>query len=158
MPPFAARFGASSVKSLGWTTGVPFELSISSNQVDVNLRTYATAQGWNGSNELIVTLESGIYISSSSTGSSALTISGSFPQGVTFINNGIVAGRGGGGGGGAYFYTSGVNGSGGGGGGKALTVSSNVIIDNTSGIIAGGGGGGGGVAVAALAVMNVTPK
>jgi len=112
-----------------------YAYTITTNQVDLNLRTHALADGWDGTTALAVTLDTGIYISGSVAGNStaALTIDGSFPAGVTFINNGIVAGRGGTGG------TSGVVGQ---AGGLALAVSSAISIEN-NGTVAGGGGGGG---------------
>ncbi len=112
-----------------------YAYTITTNQVNLNLRTHALADGWDGTTALAVTLDTGIYISGSVAGNStaALTIDGSFPAGVTFINNGIVAGRGGTGG------TSGVAGQ---AGGLALSVASAVSIEN-NGTVAGGGGGGG---------------
>lgn len=115
-----------------------FNLTTSSN---VDFRTAALAAGWNGTATLKGTLLSGNTISSSSTGSYALTISGSFPGGVTFINNGKVIGRGGDGG---SASATALPGSAGGAGGNAIYVTVATSIDNTSGLIYGGGGGGGG--------------
>jgi hypothetical protein len=119
-----------------------FAFSIASNQIDANLRTLAVNAGWNGTIPVQATINGGVWISGSATGNStaALTISGSFPNGVTLINNGTIAGNGGNGGGGAH--PSGTAG-GGGTGGLALTASVGVTIQN-NGTIAGGGGGGGG--------------
>jgi hypothetical protein len=114
-----------------------FSLTISANQTNLNLGTYASANGWNGSSKLAATINSGVYISSNSTGTPALTVSGSFPGGVSLVNNGTIAGMGGNGGGGA---TGGGNGN---SGGLALSVSSAITITNNN-VIAGGGGGGGG--------------
>ena len=121
-----------------------FAFTISSNQTNANLATLATAAGWNGSSQLIATIGSGVYISATSTADTALTISGSFPGGVSLVNNGYIVGMGGNGGQGARRqsgtnYAS-VSGS---AGGKALAVSSSVTITN-NGTIGGGGGGGGG--------------
>ena len=63
-----------------------FALTISSNQTDVNLATLATSSGWNGSSTLNATINSGVYVSSTTTGTPALTVSGSFPGGVTLVN------------------------------------------------------------------------
>lgn len=117
-----------------------FAFTISSNQIQANLRSLAISAGWNQSSALRATINSGVFIYSDSTGVPALTINGSFPGGVTLVNNGTIVGRGGGGGNGA----SGFSGGGGGGGGLALSVSSAVSINNGSGTISGGGGGGGG--------------
>lgn len=104
------------------------------NTDQANLRTLALNAGWNGSSAVVATLAAGYWIYSSSTGVAALTIDGSFPNGVTFINNQYVAGMGGKGGPG--------NGQAGLAGGTALAVSTYVTIYNY-GYIAGGGGGGG---------------
>lgn len=117
-----------------------FAFTIGSNQTNADLRTLALNAGWDGASNLQATIGSGVYISSNSTGTPALTISGSFPAGVTLINNGYIVGRGGNGGNGGYRTGSGGGGASGGG---ALSVSSAVTIQN-NGTIAGGGGGGGG--------------
>lgn len=118
-----------------------FAFTISSNQTNANLATLGTAAGWDGTTKLVATVASGVYISSNSTGTPALTVSGSFPGGVELINNGTIVGRGGDGGRGAtWSYTIGSAGTAAGG---ALSVSSAITITN-NGTIAGGGGGGGG--------------
>ena len=118
-----------------------FAFTISSNQTNADLATLATAAGWDGNSNLQATIGSGVYISSNSTGVPALTVSGSFPAGVTLINNGYIVGRGGNGGNGSRgrSYNAGSGGTGGG----ALSVSTALSITN-NGTIAGGGGGGGG--------------
>lgn len=121
-----------------------YNLIISANQTNLNLRSYAIANGWDGSASLNVTINSSVVIYST-TSTYALTIDGSFPSGITLINNGVIVGDGGNGGAG------GSNGIGGGGsvggvGGSAqnaLFVDTPTTIDN-QGTIAGGGGGGGG--------------
>lgn len=122
-----------------------FAFTISSNQTNANLASLATAAGWNGSSKLVATIGSGVYISSNSTGTPGLTVNGSFPNGVSLVNNGFIVGMGGAGGkgggnGGAGYATNAVAGS---SGGLALSVSSAVSITN-NGTIGGGGGGGGG--------------
>ena len=113
---------------------------------DVNLRSAAITAGWPGSGAVQATIAPGTTIQSSSTGSYALTINGSWPAGVTLINNGTIEGRGGNGGPGGNSYADPApqNGTTGGAGGTALLVSVPVTINNASGVIAGGGGGGGG--------------
>lgn len=128
----------------GYGKSNQFEFSITSNTNDANLRTLAVSAGWNQSSKVVATINSGVYISSSSTGSAALTIDGSWPGGVELNNNGIIAGRGGNGGvSGGWNGGYPTNGSPGSSGGGALSVSSSVTIYNNN-IIAGGGGGGGG--------------
>lgn len=118
-----------------------FSFIISSNQTNANLRTLAVNAGWNQSTKLAVTIGSGVYVSSNSTGTPGLTVNGSFPNGVELTNNGFIVGMGGAGGKGAGSSTSG------GAGGTALSVSSAITITN-NGTIGGGGGGGQGAAAA----------
>jgi hypothetical protein len=119
-----------------------YAFSISTNQVNANLRSLAVSAGWNQSTKLIATINGGVYVYSNSTGTPGLTINGSFPNGVTLINNGYILGMGGDGsiGAGGVGQSSAPGGS----GGTALSVSSAVTINNSSGTIGGGGGGGGG--------------
>jgi hypothetical protein len=117
-----------------------FAFAIASNQTNANLRTLAVNAGWNQSSKVVATINSGIYISSNSTGTPALTINGSFPGGVQLTNNGLIIGMGGAGGNTFAGYGPAYNGSAGGG---ALSVSVATTITN-NGTIGGGGGGGGG--------------
>ena len=86
-----------------------------------------------------LTINSGIYVGSSSTGTYALTITG-FSAGdvVNLINNGTIIGKGGAGGSSA----NDAAGNPGNAGGNAILLQCPVNITN-NGIIAGGGGGGG---------------
>ena len=119
-----------------------FGLTIASNlSSPTDLNSYAVSQGWDGASQLVVTINSGVVLSSNTTGSAALTISGSYPGGLEVINNGTIVGMGGDGGRGGGSITG--NGSTGGAGGTALVVTSAVSFRN-NGTIAGGGGGGGG--------------
>lgn len=117
-----------------------FTFAISANQTNANLRALAVAAGWDQTKAVVATVNSGVVISGSTVGNStpALAIDGSWPNGVTLINNGTIAGRGGTGTNGAN------NAAGGAAGGRAITASVAVSINNASGIIAGGGGGGAG--------------
>lgn len=110
-----------------------FAFSITTNQTNVNLATLATGAGWNGTAKVVATINSGVYVYSTSTGTPALTVSGSFPNGVSLVNNGYILGCGGGGGSGAGAGSS---------GGTALSVSFPLSVTNNN-IIGGGGGGGG---------------
>jgi len=121
-----------------------FAFTISSNQTDGNLRTLAIAAGWNQASKVVATVNAGVYLSSSSTGSPGFTINGSFPGGLELVNNGFIVGRGGNGGaGGSVVSTTPTNATAGSAGGLALSVASAVTITN-NGTIGGGGGGGGG--------------
>lgn len=117
-----------------------FSFTVSASQTNYCLRASAVSGGWNQSSKLVVTINSGVIISSNATGTPALKISGSFPNGITVTNNGTIVGMGGNAGNGGSSGTSGGNGS---GGGTALVVQSSVTFNNV-GVIAGGGGGGGG--------------
>ena len=124
-----------------------FAFTISSNQTNANLRTLALNAGWPGTAKVVATIGSGVQITSNSTGTPALTVNGSFPNGVELINTGTVVGRGGIGGSGGWGPNetlSTTSGSGGGSGGLGLSVSVALTLNNGSGTISGGGGGGGG--------------
>ena len=103
-----------------------FAFTISTNQTNANLATLATAAGWDGASALTATIASGVYISSNSTGTPALTVNGSFPQGVTLINGGYIVGMGGAGGNSNQYDPA----SSGSAGGLALSVSSAISITN----------------------------
>jgi len=146
-PPILGTFGGGGGRAYGLQSGGigTFEFTITSATTDANLASLATAAGWNGSSELIATIDSGVYVSASTTANKGMTIDGSFPAGVTLINNGYIVGDGGNGGNGANI--SGCNcsqGGNGGSGGIALLANVACTIDNTNGVIGGGGGGGGG--------------
>jgi hypothetical protein len=136
---FGKASGAISMSD-GYGKANQFAFSIASNQTNANLRTLAVNAGWNQSSKVVATINSGIYISSNSTGTPALTVNGSFPGGVELVNNGLIIGRGGNGGGntGAGDRVPGAGSA----GGLALSVSSAISINN-AGTIGGGGGGGG---------------
>lgn len=126
---------------------------------NLNLRNLAINAGWDQSTPLQATN------TGTATGNAGLTINGSFPGGVTFINNGTVnstqggsgtqgthGAPGAGGAGGFGWGVRGVNGSGGGGtgggtgggqGGTALVVSVPVTVFNNGALIGGPGGPGG---------------
>jgi hypothetical protein len=138
--PFTFPSGAISFSNFYGTqaTSPTFSFTIAANLDQANLRTLAINAGWNGSAAVVATFAAGYWIYSSTTGAAALTIDGSWPNGVTFINNGYVVGMGGAGGTAPTLTGS----AGGGGGGTALALGAYVTIYNY-GYIAGGGGGGG---------------
>lgn len=141
---FGVASGAISMsQGYGKANQFAFNLTAGAN---VDLRSQAVAAGWNGTSKVVATLASGT-VYSNSTGSAAMTISGSFPNGVQFINSGLIVGRGGNGGasGAANGQNAQANGNPGAGAGPALLVSTAVTITNNSTIAGGGGGGGGGV-------------
>lgn len=121
-------------------TSPSFSFTISANQTNANLRSLAVAAGWNQSSAVIATINSGVTIYSTSTGTPALTVNGSFPGGVRLNNSGVILGKGGNGGNGWLNQASTAGGS----GGLALSVSVAVSINNANRIAGGGGGGGAG--------------
>lgn len=114
---------------------------------DLNLRTLAVAAGWNGIASVTATVVGGAVINASS--NYALTVNGSFPNGVTLINNGTIVGRGGAGGKGGDArgdlgtWGTPYTGAAGNPGGHGFLAQVPVTVIN-NGVIAGGGGGGGG--------------
>lgn len=132
---FGKASGAISMSD-GHGKSAAFSASITTNQQEMNLRTFAVNAGWDQSSIATITLNSNIYAWSNNVSTPAMTINGSWPGGVTLINNGFIIGRGGNGGQGVPATTPQ-------GGGTAISLGVNVTITNNS-TIAGGGGGGGG--------------
>ena len=121
-------------------TSAAFTFGINSSTTNANLRTLAINAGWNQSLPLVAVISNSVYITSTSTGTPALTVNGSFPGGVTLTNNGFIIGKGGNGGRGWGLDDVSYPG---GGGGTAIAVSVALTFAN-NGTLAGGGGGGGG--------------
>jgi len=149
--------GQTSVRALAGVPSGPISLASlhgKSSQFNItvnggsnfNLRDYAIANYWNGEALLVFTNTGAM--TSTDPGTPAMTINGSFPGGLKFINQGTITGKGGaggrGGGGQGYAGTAGSK------GGTGLSVSSACSIDNQSTIAGGGGGGGGGAQTAVL--------
>ena len=137
--PYTFSSGAISISNFYSTGPSPntFSFTISSNQANADLRSLAVAAGWNQSSAVIATVASNVYIYSTSTGTAGLTISGSWPGGVTLVNNGYIMGKGGDGGVVSSATYSGSPGS----GGPAISLGVSCSITNNSYI--GGGGGAG---------------
>jgi hypothetical protein len=149
--PFTFPSGAISFSNFyGTQVNSPsFSFSISSHIDQANLRSLAVAAGWNQSSAVVATLTGGYYLYSSNPGAAALTINGSWPGGVTFVNNGYVMGMGGQGGGAHYIAANNVlNNQGISNGGDAIALGVSCTIQNNSYI--GGGGGGGGSSTAGI--------
>lgn len=126
-----------------------FNQTISSNTNDYNLRNAAIAAGWDQVLALnaTVTINPGVFVGSSSTGSAAFQTGSSFPAGSTLsiINNGSIVGRGGNGG-----SAQNLNGSAGGGGGGVIngspgTPGTAVGNAGAAGTNTAGGAGGAGI-------------
>ena len=116
----------------------------SSNTANASLALSSISGYIAGKSDITITINSGIYVYSTSTGNAGLTLSGGTTgDTLTIVNNGFILGQGGNGGAGSQ--TSPATGS---AGGVALSLSFNATINNTNGsayIAAGGGGGGGGL-------------
>lgn len=108
-----------------------YSYTFSSSAQEVDLYTTLTADGWDGSTPVEVTINSGVYLWSDDTSTGGLTISSAFNGLLTINNNGYIIGRGG---------------NAGQVGGPALVNNATgLTLTNASGaFIAGGGGGGGG--------------
>jgi hypothetical protein len=128
----------------GKSSAYVFNQTIAANTTNYNLKSAATAAGWDGIKPLIatVTINSGVYVYSTSTGSYAFDTGATFPSGTTLVlvNNGIILGKGGGGGAGSVGAAAGSAGA---GGGPAFIAQAAISVTNNNTF--GGGGGGGGV-------------
>ena len=130
----------------------------SANRVTVNLTIAANAFNYDvftnrgpayvaGSTDLIVTVDPGVTVGSTSTPTYAMLVPSGFSptDTVTIVNNGVIQGMGGGGGpGGAPGAAPLPAGNPGAVGGNAVFVNRPTIITNNGTLAAGGGGGGGG--------------
>ena len=125
----------------GKANRVSISYTFSANTADAALTLSAISGYSAGKSDITVTINSGIYLYATSTGSYGLNLSGGTTgDTLTIVNNGYIMGMGGGGGG--ESEPSGYNGN---NAGNALNIPINATITNTSGYILGGGGGGAGV-------------
>jgi hypothetical protein len=131
---FSNGFGKS------WRSALSYVYSVNTTNSSLDI---STISGYiAGRSDVTITVNSGVYVYATSTGSPGLTISGGVSgDTVTLVNNGYILGMGGAGGDGGA--GSPVNGNAGSAGGTALSVTRAIRITN-NGTIAGGGGGGGG--------------
>jgi hypothetical protein len=121
-----------------------YNLVIGGNTANYNLRNALISAGYSGSGAFWanVTINSGVYVYSNSTGTAAFdtgTLSGGF---IYITNNGYIVGKGGTGGTGAP-GGGGNRGTVGAAGGLAFLAQASLNFTN-NGVIGGGGGGGGG--------------
>jgi hypothetical protein len=127
---------------------VSISYTFSSNTANASLNLNAISGYSAGQSDITVTINSGIYLYSTSTGNAGLTLTGSTSgDTLTIVNNGYIMGMGGTGAGGVC-TNPGVNITpiASTAGGPALSIPLNATINNTNGsaYIGGGGGGGGG--------------
>lgn len=125
--------------------GLSFEIEVSANAYNFNLRDAVIALGWDGVTPASISCQvaPGVVIGSTVTSLAAFTV-GSIPAGcsLSLVNRGRIQGAGGkGGGGGGQQATDGKPGS---PGGDALLTDYPISLDNTDGELWSGGGGGGG--------------
>jgi hypothetical protein len=122
-------------------------ITISADTANYVLNTAKVTGYKAGKTDMTLTINSGVIVSSSSTGSYAFTVDTSWAVGdtVTIVNNGTILGRGGNGGNGGTYLTSPRNqGFAGSSAGPALLVQRATTMNNLNRIAGGGGGGGGG--------------
>lgn len=121
----------------GKSNRVALSVTYSTNTTNATVAIASISGYAAGTSDITVTINSGIYVYSTSTGNSGLTFTGGTAgDTLTIVNNGFILGRGG----------SGSSGAGGAStGGPALTLSYPATINNTNpaAYVAGGGGGGG---------------
>ena len=126
--------------------------TLTTDQQDFDARAFLIAQGWNGSDAVSLTIDTGVYVYASSTANYAFDMGGNYPSGLTLINKGYIMGRGGNaaptpaiprGALSGIVYNSPMfqNGN---AGGPAINMTGNLTIDNSAGYIGAGGGGAGG--------------
>jgi hypothetical protein len=137
----------------GKSASVTYNLTIASNTTNYNMATAAMSAGWMVGQTATIncTINSGVEVTSTSTGSYAFDTGSAFvgqPVTLNLTNNGTIAGKGGNGGHGSYNIVvnqSSVNAHGENGvaGGPSLIARQAITITN-NGTIGGGGGGGGG--------------
>lgn len=118
----------------------PFTANVQTNQLEMNLATWALSNGWDGTSAAEITIDTGVYVYSNNVATPALT-TGVFPKGLKIIVNGYIIGMGGTGAGWNPLATI-INAE---NGGTALKLQCNTTVYGGSGsYIAGGGGGGAG--------------
>jgi hypothetical protein len=119
----------------------PFSLTLSSNTSNLDVHQYFLDNGWDGTKEAQLTIDSGVYVygeGGTNTSSSGIIYDTAFPNGLTIVNNGYILGCGG-----TFSYNS---------SNQVIAVeathgidvqASGLSIDNQNGYICGGGGQGG---------------
>lgn len=142
---YCIMFAARNLVLTGAAPPYTFNQTISSNTTNYNLKSAAIAAGWDQVKKLkaTITINAGVVVYSTSTGTYAFDTGATFPSGTSLsvINNGTILGKGGGGGSSPDYPASG---GAGGSAGPALRVQYALSMTNNNRIAGGGGGGGGG--------------
>lgn len=138
--------GAISMSNLyGKSNRASISYVFSSNTANASLNLASIGGYVAGKSDITITINSGIYVCSTSTENAGLTLTGGTTgDTLTIVNNGYIMGQGGDGG---APPTA---------GGPALSIGYPVTINNTYGsaYIGGGGGGGGGAGYTSLATSG----
>ena len=130
----------------GSTNRIPIALNLTSNTYNYDVFTNRGPTYVAGISDVTVTVNPGVTVGSTSTGTYAMLVPSGFNPGdtVRIVNNGVIQAMGGGGGNGqaptSSVPTPGLV------GGDAIYVNRPTIITNNSVVAGGGGGGGGGAA------------
>ena len=141
-----ATSGALGLQSFAGTQNrsvVPLVISASTTNYDVYTQAAPSPLYTAGISDIEVTINPGVTVSSTSTGTYALNVPNAFnpTDTVKITNNGTVQGRGGNGGTGGTPFSPG-GGYSGAAGGSAVYVNFPTTIDNVGSLTGGGGGGG----------------
>jgi hypothetical protein len=146
--PLLGTTGTASAKAFnlyGIKSRATIPLTISSNSYNYDVFTNRGPTYVAGASDLVVTVNPGITLGSTSTGTYALLVPNAFSplDTVTIVNNGVIQGMGGAGGRGSGIFptTAAIAGS---VGGNAIYVNRPTTITNNGTVASGGGGGGGG--------------
>jgi len=146
--PLLGTTGEGSARAYGLYGGrAQIGLTIAANTYNYDVYTNRGPTYVAGSSDIVVTVNPGVTVGSTSTGTYALLVPSAFSptDKITVVNNGVIQGMGGAAGnGGRSFSNLSQPGTPGAGGGSAIYVNRPVTITNNGVVAAGGGGGGGG--------------
>jgi len=133
--------GAISMSNLyGKSSRATASYTYSSHTANASLNVTSLSGYVAGKTDVTITINSGIYLYSTSSGTAALALSGGTTgDTVTIVNNGYIMGLGGNG----DVYSGGSLTTAATAGSLALSLGFNTTVTNTSGYIGGGGGAGG---------------